>query len=186
MSAASATSATSAASAAPTSAAVAARGPLPVIRGLFVQNQMQLRQLVTDLTDAHMSLAPFEGANDARWVLGHLAVSLDYACSFFGLASAVPAAWGQLFGPGSSGHTTGGPSRDELVGALENLHARLLSAYDAADAATLEKPHGVSFLKDSSLRSVHDFVALLMTTHEAFHIAQLSACRRAAGFKPLF
>lgn len=160
--------------------------PCPIVLALFGQNLAQIRLLVADLNDSHLTLAPMEGGNDVRWVLGHLAVSLDYGCSFLGCAPSTGEDWGKRFAPGTSGRTTDGPSLAELMRSVEALHAQLATGYAKADSGTLAKPHGVSFLENSAIQTVNDFLALLMTTHESFHIGQLSACRRAAGFKPIF
>ncbi|MDZ4830380.1 MAG: DinB family protein [Phycisphaerae bacterium] len=153
---------------------------------LHETNRGQIHGLLGGLTDQHLELCPYPGGHDLRWVLGHLAVSLDFCGSVLGLAPAVPAEWGKQFGPGSSGKTSGGPNLAELVAALDSGHARINEAMAKADAAALAEPHGMDFFNQTPLKTKGDVAALLMTSHAGYHIAQLSALRSAVGLKPLF
>ncbi len=49
----------------------------------------------------------------------------------------------------------------------------------------LDAPHAIELLKTTVLKTNGDVLAHLMTTHESFHLAQLSACRRKAGKGPV-
>ncbi len=49
----------------------------------------------------------------------------------------------------------------------------------------MEQPHAVEILKPTNLKTNGDVLAHLMCTHMAFHIAQLSACRRKSGKGPI-
>ena len=155
--------------------------PSSLLIALHATNAGQLRALLAGLTDQHLSVCPYKGGHDVRWVLGHIAVSLDFCGSILGLPSSTPPEWGKLFGPGSSGTTSGGPNLAELVAAVDQGHARIAEALPRADAALLAQPHGMDFFDSTPLRTKNDVVAMLLTSHEAFHIAQLSACRCAAG-----
>ncbi len=127
-----------------------------------------------------------KGGHDVRWVLGHIAISLDFAASIIGLPSASPPEWNALFGPGASGTTSGGPNLAELVAVIDRGHAHIADALPKTDPALLEQPHGMEFFDQTPLKTKGDVIAMLMTSHEAYHIAQLSACRCAAGLKPIF
>jgi hypothetical protein len=154
---------------------------------IFRWNQWMLSAIAADLKDADLGRTPFDGGNDARWVLGHIAIARDYAGHFLGLPKVSPPDWEKRFGAGSSGATgSEGPSKAELMSAIERSSAMLLTALDAADPAAMAKPHGLDFLKDTAMKTVGDFIGFMLTAHESFHIAQLGACRRAAGFKPIF
>lgn len=167
-------------------ATMTASPPLPIVLALHAMNVQTIRTLANDLTDATLGSVPFTGGNDARWVLGHLAITLDFAGSLLGVPATCPEAWGKMFGPGSPGHASSGPSKAELLKAIGDADAKLTAAYANASPDALGKPHGMDFLKNTPLVTVNDLIALLLTTHEAGHVAQLSACRRAQGFKPLF
>ena len=146
-----------------------------------------LRLLAVDLTDADMTATPFAGANPPVWILGHLAVATDYAARMLGLETACPRAWHKLFPPGSKPADLQPPlpTKAELVAAIENGHRRVSEAAPMASADAMNKPHEVELLKPTNLKTVGDVLAHLMTTHVAFHIAQLSACRRKAGKGPV-
>lgn len=149
-------------------------------------NLEQIHGLLNGLNDSHLTTCPYKGGHDVRWVLGHLAISMDFAASILGLPNASPEEWNKLFGPGASGQTTSGPNIAELVSVIDRGHAQVATALSKADPALLEQPHGMDFLAKSPLKSKGDVLGLLLTNHESYHIAQLSACRCVAGLKPLF
>jgi len=49
----------------------------------------------------------------------------------------------------------------------------------------MDQPHSVQILKETPIRTNGDLLAHLMSTHQSFHLAQLSACRRKAGKGPI-
>ncbi len=149
-------------------------------------NLEQIHGLLAGLDDSHLTLCPYKGGHDLRWVLGHLAVSQDFAGSLLGLPATAPEPWNKMFGPGSSGSTSGGPKLAELVAVVDRGHAAIAAALPTCAPATLDKPHGMDFLAKTPLKSVGDLLAFLLTNHASYHIAQLSACRCVAGLKPLF
>ncbi len=59
-----------------------------------------------------------------------------------------------------------------------------LAAETSADV--LNQPHGIELLNGTALVTVGDVLSHLLSSHFAFHIAQLSAWRRAAGHSALF
>ncbi|MFO0829733.1 MAG: DinB family protein [Phycisphaerales bacterium] len=154
---------------------------------LHTMNLGQIKGLLAGLGEQHLEVSPYPTGHDLRWVLGHIAVSLDFCGSMLGLKGIAPEAWGKDYGSGSTGHTKGGPGLRELVDVIERGHARVKEALENADASQLGKPHGIDFFaKNTPLATVADAVAFMVTNHEAYHVAQLSACRSAAGLKPLF
>ena len=50
----------------------------------------------------------------------------------------------------------------------------------------ISAPHEVELLKTTNLKTVGDVLAHLMCTHEAFHVSQLSVCRRNSANRPSF
>ncbi len=149
-----------------------------VIR-LFDQFLREFNPLADAIPADRMEVCPYEGGHDARWVIGHIAVGLDFAGTLLGLGPGVPSEWGKLFGPGASGRTDPkGPSKRELVDVLNRLHASISAAMRKADPEAMAKPHGLAFLpSDSPLVTVGDFISYLVTTHAFYHLAQLSACK---------
>jgi hypothetical protein len=145
-----------------------------------------LRLLAVDIKEPDMNVAPFEGANPPVWILGHLAVATDYAGRMLGLPAICPKQWHAQFGPGSKPTELKAPlpTKGDLLAAIEAGHRRVSEAAPEANAEAMNQPHSVEILKTTNLKTNGDVVAHLMTTHQAFHVAQLSACRRKKGLGP--
>jgi hypothetical protein len=154
---------------------------------LYKFNLHYLRLLAGDLDEASMNVAPFEGANPPVWILGHLAVATDFAGKILGLPRACPREWHVKFAPGSKSSAVEPPlpTKDELMAAIENGHKRVVEAAPSASAEVLDAPHAIELLRPTVLKTNGDVLAHLMCTHESFHIAQLSACRRKNGKGPV-
>ena len=156
-------------------------------RTLYKFNLNYLRTLVADINEADLGVAPFAGANPPVWILGHLAVATDYAGRMLGLERACPREWHVQFAPGTKPADLKQPlpSKSDLMAAIENGHRRVTEAAGNVSGEVLDKPHGVELLKTTNLTTAGDVLAHLMCTHESFHVAQLSACRRKAGNGPI-
>lgn len=154
---------------------------------LFKFNRNYLRMLVADLAESDMQSTPFAGANPPVWILGHLAMSTDFAGGFLGLEPACPPAWHKVFAPGSKPADLKPPlpTKAELMEAIENGYRRVAEAAPTANPETMNEPHGIEMLAPTVLKTKGDVMGHLMTTHFAFHLAQLSACRRVAGKGPI-
>ncbi|MGD9722683.1 MAG: DinB family protein [Pirellulales bacterium] len=153
---------------------------------LYQFNLDYLKVLVGDLDDSALHARPYAGGNPPVWILGHLAVSTDYAARMLGLRPACPKEWHQQFGPGSKPDAIAqpAPSKGDLVSAIETGCRRVMEAAPNASAEFMNQPHAVELLKTTVLKTNGDVLAHLMTTHTSFHMAQLSACRRASGKAP--
>src|SRR5262245_58001324 len=57
--------------------------------------------ILSGLDDAHHALEPRPGMKTAGWLVGHLAVSGDYARGLCGRSPLCPTTWGPCFNPGS-------------------------------------------------------------------------------------
>jgi hypothetical protein len=154
---------------------------------LYVFNRNYLRLLAADIDESLMNVAPFAGANPPVWILGHLAISTDYAARILGLHRACPKEWHVLFGPGTNSAALEAPlpSKAELLEAFENGCSRVIEATPNAKSEVLDAPHAIELLRTTVLKTNGDVLAHLMTTHESFHLAQLSACRRKSGKGPV-
>ena len=142
-------------------------------------------RLVTDLTPEQMVLQPSGAVNHPAWSLGHLVMSANGLAMFLGLESDVPQGWHKAFATGGipTGDPADYPSKEELLTALAAQHERVTGAVLQADPAWFASEH-----PDKQRRqyfpTVGDQVTFLMTSHEASHLGQVSAWRRAAGIGP--
>jgi hypothetical protein len=98
-----------------------------------------------------------------------------------------PREWHQQFAPGTKPAEVAQPypSKRDLVGAIIHGHERVATALRDADLSKLNEPHAVELLKPTNLKTNLDVLGHLITTHVAFHVAQLSACRRGKGLGPV-
>jgi hypothetical protein len=145
------------------------------------------KSLVKDIDDADMAREPFPAANHAAWVLGHIIVSTDGVVKLLGGEATTPEEWNALFGRGStmSYDRAAYPSKDELLAALEKTFDAACAAAAIATPEQCARPHHVEMLR-RGLPTTGDLIAMLLTTHVAQHLGQLSAWRRALGKPAMF
>ena len=148
----------------------------------YAFNLNYAQRLVADLSDRQMCVLPMPGMNHPAWVLGHLAITCDFVASLLDRPAACPGEWQKLFGPGTKPTNQVGtyPTKGVLLDVLRDGHARVEAAYQAADAATLEKPTPNPQMRRVFL-TVAESVVGMMTTHESMHLGQVSAWRRVQG-----
>ncbi len=151
-------------------------------------NLAYARALVSDLSDEDMACAAGVGLeNHPAFTLGHLVTGAAMVASELGLEMDLPDGWSELFerrGPGDSrlpddGRETKYPGKDELLAELERQHHRAADAIRTADSAMLDQP--CEWRLDRWLPTVRDLLTFLCTSHEAMHLGQLAAWRRAKG-----
>lgn len=145
-------------------------------------------RVAEDIPEEEMLTAPFPGANPPVWILGHLAICTDSAARLLGLQRECPREWHVRFGPGSKPAELAAPlpTKGELLEALKKGHERVAAAAPTADPQAMGQPQEFPILQGRPLKTIGHVVAHLMSTHEAFHVAQLSACRRKLGKPALF
>lgn len=145
------------------------------------------RKLIVDISEAQLKTPAFPGANPPSWIIGHLAVSTDFILKLAGQSTLLPKTWMVLFGPGSDPHKhlDKHPNRTELVAAYEAGHEAVFVAVPKMDMEKLKEPSPFQPLI-KELPTAGDLLTHLLTSHEGFHVAQLSACRRSTGLSPLF
>ena len=78
------------------------------------------------------------------------------------------------------------PSKQELLGMIQKGQEKISEAVKNASPESMSQPKTIPSLAASTLTTVGDLVALLMTTHFALHVGQLSLMRRQLGKAPLF
>ena len=153
----------------------------------FRFNLERIKALVKDLTGEQMVQQPHGVVNHPAWTLGHLAAVSNSVALALGLESTFPAEWKGLFkaagGVPVGGDASAFPSKDRLLAELSAQHARVAQAVAKADPALFAKEHPDERTRRYFPR-IGDYVDYLMSAHEASHIGQLAAWRRAMGLAP--
>lgn len=146
-----------------------------------------LHQLLKDIPTERMNERPPGHGHPPLWILGHLAICAEFGEAILGKEMQHPD-WVPVFGPGSSDDIQNPEtySANELIEVIDHAYPRLMDLIDATSEKVLAADHSVELLKGGAIVSVADLQAHLLTSHFAFHTAQLSGWRRAAGFGPLF
>ena len=145
-------------------------------------NLGHLESQVKDLTDEQMVQQPHGVVNHPAWTLCHLASASNHTGVALGLESTFPAEWEEAAKTGGepSPDASKYPSKDALLAELKKQHERVAAAVAAADPAVFAKE-----FPDEGTRkhfpTIGDFVEYLLAAHEAGHIGQLAAWRRALG-----
>lgn len=163
-----------------------------MIEALIAMSQKNLdyaNRLVADLSPDKMALQPngLPGAgkpmNHAAWVLGHLAFVADfYATVLGGGQPAAPKHWGELFGMNSAPQPDASqyPAKDDLLKALVAGRDRLIAVARAKPADFWSQP--VADEKRRARFASNTVLAVhMLVNHDAIHLGQLSAWRRALG-----
>jgi hypothetical protein len=137
--------------------------------------------IMDDLGDAHRALEPVAGVKTAGWLVGHLAVTGDFARKLAGRPPLCPAEWRALFNPGTqpSHDPATYPAMDALRGAFRAVYTDLTDAAPAG-LSGLDQPNPFAPAR-AAFPTAGDFLAYLMTGHLAYHLGQLAAWRGAAG-----
>ncbi len=142
----------------------------------------QSNLILAGLGDSHLALEPQAGTKTAGWIVGHLAVTGDFARRLCGQPPLCPKEWRPLFSAGSqpSVERADYPAMAELCSAFRAVYSDLSTAALAADASKLaaENPYAPS---RASFPTAGDFVAYLLAGHLGYHLGQLVAWRAAAG-----
>ena len=145
----------------------------------------QATRLVSDLTDEQMVQQPHGVINHPAWTLGHLAWVANHLAGMFGADVPLPDGWTETFKPGGtpSNNAADYPSKEEILAQLTAQHEAAAKAVADADPSVF-----ANATPDEQTRAfmptVGDFAAILMTTHEAGHLGQVTAWRRAMGLPP--
>ena len=148
----------------------------------YGMNLSSAETLVKDVSDEQMVQQPNGVINHAAWSLGHLAVVSNGLAKTLGLESTLPEGWSAPFATGGvpSAEQSAYPSKDEIVDALKGQHARVTDAIKNTNPAKFAEPHPTEKMR-SYFPTVGDYAFFLMTSHEAGHIGQVAAWRRALG-----
>jgi hypothetical protein len=153
-------------------------------------NQFMLgyaEELMKEIPDERLAEQPLPGVNHPAWIIGHLALTGDFAVKLLGGEQTLPKSWILQFGPKSTPSTERDiyPTKEELLNQLMERFelARQLAVSPDPEAMSRPnpRPHMVK-----RLPTVADLVSFLLTGHLALHLGQLSVWRRMIGKSPLF
>ncbi len=158
----------------------------PLISSLLLSwsNQRDYAQkLVADLSDADMVSQPVAGVtmNHAAWTLGHLsAYPPVLAAMLRGTAFTDP--MHSPYGKGSKPlpDVAAYPGKAAMLKEFLEGHDLLAATIEAVDPAVLERPIPLERWRERFPR-IADATLYLMLSHEAAHLGQVSAWRRAGG-----
>jgi len=154
----------------------------------YAWNLRFARALVVDLTAEQCTSAGGAGLeNHPAWTIGHLASAADMLAEDLGLKRDLPDRWRELFerrGPGDprlpDPDAAAYPSMEALITELERQHARVERAWRGKlEAAGLDEPLAWRFGDD--FPTLGDATVFFAVGHEAMHLGQLAAWRRAHG-----
>ena len=137
---------------------------------------------IADLNDSHLALVSSGGTKTAGWLVGHLAVTGDFARRLCGRRPICAKEWQALFNPGTL------PLKNESeYPRMENLRDQFRAVYlDLCDAALdcddelLRKENPLAQAR-SGFPTAGEFVKYLLTGHLGYHLGQLVAWREGAG-----
>lgn len=139
-------------------------------------------QIFFGLEDVHLALEPQPGTKTAGWLVGHLAVTGDFARRLCGRSPLCPIEWRSHFNPGTrpAFQRVEYPPMAELCDAVRTVYADLCGAAVTVDPTMLAAENGYAPTRTAFPRA-GDFVAYLLSPHLAYHLGQLVAWRAAAG-----
>ncbi len=143
--------------------------------------------LCGDVVEAHMADQPAPGINHPAWILGHLALTADYAATMLGGAGVCPAEWTAVFDQKKplSTNRADYPSKADLLATLRRATENAIEHADALAPADAAKPHNQGWF-EKELPTMGDMMSFLLVGHPGIHLGQLSAWRRMTGGAPLF
>ncbi|MEO6445168.1 MAG: DinB family protein [Gemmatimonadaceae bacterium] len=130
--------------------------------------------IFSGLEDRHCALESPPGATTAGWLIGHLAVSGDFARGLCGALPICPDTWLALFYPGTqpSKDPAAYPPMRELCDTFLAVYTQLCDAAGSMDRAMYDRENPFTPRRSDFPRS-GEFVAFLMSGHLGYHLGQL-------------
>jgi hypothetical protein len=156
-------------------------------RRVYAWNLRYAEALVADLGAEQWARSGGPGLeNHPAWTIGHLVTGADLVAQDLGLPSDLPDGWAELFlrrGPGDprmpEGDPAAYPSGEDLLRELRRQHERVDRAWRSTAAERWATEEDWAFGRD--LPTLADATVFMAATHEALHLGQLAAWRRAMG-----
>ena len=150
-------------------------------------NLAYAQALVAHVSEDEMTLIPAAGlVNHPAFTLGHLVSGSALVAKYLGGTYEMPEGWEALFlrrGPGDPRtpdmDTTKYPSKYELLDELEAQHEKVKALLLTVEDSMLNAPKKWRF--SSMMPTLLDSIVFMCINHEAMHLGQLAAWRRAMG-----
>ncbi len=147
------------------------------------------KDLVVDVTDDQLYYSPGPGLeNHPGFTLGHLVTASAMVAEDLGESYDVPDVWDDLFrrnGPGDprlpESKSINLPSKLMLLEELEHKHALVEDRVRMLDDDRFDRP--VEWRFENYFPTVGDMLNFMCISHEAMHLAQVAAWRRACGLE---
>ena len=153
----------------------------------FAMNLHYANGLIKDIPESRYAEQPAGVPNHPAWVLGHLALSADFALFLLGEKPLCPESYKPLFDNGSKPTTdlSQYPSKTELLTKLTEAHAAVAAALTKAPDSLLAAPLPMEGMRKYFPTNA-DAIVFLLTAHEGTHLGQLSSWRRANGLPSVY
>jgi hypothetical protein len=150
-------------------------------------NLAYAKELVNDVPDDMIYRRFGDGAvNHPGFTIGHLCVGSALVAEHLGRQYSLSREWDDWFrrrGPGDprlpSPHSEEMPSGNELVSMLTKQHQAVESCLGGLDHGALQEK--TEWRLKRHFPSLLDYLAFMCISHEAMHLGQVAAWRRAAG-----
>jgi hypothetical protein len=141
--------------------------------------------LVEDLSDNQMTVIPSNGlVNHPAFTIGHLVSGSALLAEDLGAKFEMPDNWADLFlrkGPGDPRKPdidkSRYPSKQLLINELEHQHNKVKDLLENVDQNKLNE--NIKWRFDSYMPTLLDIITFMCINHEAMHLGQLAAWRRA-------
>ena len=152
-------------------------------------NLIYAKKLVEDLTDLQMTITPFPGfENHPAFTLGHLVTGSAMMADDLGGTFLIPEGWADLFlrkGPGDPRLPSPDyklyPPKKNLIDELERQHEKVKTLLLSIDEKKLSEK--IKWRFNNYMPTVLDLAIFMCINHEAMHLGQLAAWRRAMKLK---
>jgi hypothetical protein len=148
-------------------------------------NLVYTKKLVEDLSDEQMTIIPSNGLdNHPAFTIGHLVSGSALLAEDLGAKFEMPDKWADLFlrkGPGDPRKPdidkSKYPSKQLLINELEHQHNKVKELLKNVDANKLNE--NIKWRFNSYMPTLLDIITFMCINHEAMHLGQLAAWRRA-------
>ena len=139
-------------------------------------------RLFAQLNDSHRALEPQPGLKTAGWLIGHLAVTGDFARRLCGVSALCPREWRTAFNPGTQPlrDATAYPPMQTLCETFRAVYGDLSTRALSAEQDRLAQPNPYEPAR-ADFPTAGDFVAYLLSSHLAYHLGQLVTWCAATG-----